>query len=112
MTDWPDLTKLKAVLGVTSTAKDVLLQDALDAAVEQAKVDVSGSEAEFVTDYASGPNAAIAQAALILTVMTVKAPDAPYGVAAVFDTGGIRVSAQHPTYLAMLAGNRKTWGLR
>ena len=57
------------------------------------------------------PNASTASAALILATMAVKAPDAPFGVAAVFDTGGLRVAAQHPTYLRMLVGNRRSFGI-
>jgi hypothetical protein len=109
---WPDLARLKQVLGVTSDTQDDLLDAALDAAIEQVQIDVSGSAATFDdTDYPDGPTASLAQAALLLAVMTVKAPDAPYGVAAVFDTGGIRVAAEHPSYLRMLVGQRKTFGL-
>jgi hypothetical protein len=43
--------------------------------------------------------------------MSVKAPDAPYGIAAVFDTGGLRVAHEHPTYQRMLAGHRHSFSL-
>jgi hypothetical protein len=44
-------------------------------------------------------------------VMTAKAPDAPYGVAAVFDAGGMRVSSDHPTYQKLLSGYRHSFSL-
>ena len=53
----------------------------------------------------------VSQAALILAVQTLKAPEAPYGVAAVFDTGGLRVAAEHPTYQQMLLGERLAFGV-
>ena len=52
------------------------------------------------------PTASQAEAALLLAVMIYKGPDAPHGIAAVFDTGGITVAAQHPTYLRLLVGQR------
>jgi hypothetical protein len=46
-----------------------------------------------------------------LAVMVSKAPDAPYGIAAVFDTGGLAVAAQHPTYNRLLTGHRRSFGI-
>ena len=112
MADWPDLDQVKLALGSTSDGHDEIVTQALAAAIEQVKIDVSGTTAEFDdTDYPDGPTSSLAHAALILATMAVKAPDAPFGVAAVFDTGGLKVAAQHPTYLRMLVGQRKTWGL-
>lgn len=99
MAAWPDLDALKAELGVTSEGSDESLQRALDASIEQVVLDCGGAE---IAD----PSASQSAAALVLAVMIAKAPAAPYGVAAVFDAGALRVSAQHPTYLRLLVGQR------
>lgn len=103
MATWPDLGQLKQVLGVTTDARDAVLADALAASVEQVQQDVGASEP--IVD----PTSSLAQAALVLAVMVAKAPDAPFGVAAVFDTGGLTVAANHPTYLRLLVGQRERW---
>ena len=103
MSSWPDLDQLKQALGVTGTARDQVLTEALAASVEQVEQDVGASEP--IVD----PSASLAQAALVLAVMVAKAPDAPFGVAAVFDTGGLTVAANHPTYLRLLVGQRERW---
>lgn len=102
MAEWPSLEELKAELGVTTSGSDAVLTRSLEAAIEQVKLDTSLEEA-------AEPSSSISQAALILAVMTAKAPAAPYGVAAVFDAGALRVSAQHPTYLRLLSGFRARW---
>lgn len=108
---WPVLAELKLQLGVTSAVKDDLLERALAAAIEQVKVDCLGSraigEGEDITD----PSASQEQAAMLLAVMATKAPDAPYGVATVFDTGALYVARQHPGYQRLLVGQRSSFGL-
>lgn len=131
MAVWPTVSVVKTVLGVTTDAKDAVIADAVGAAIEQVVVDcgyntitVSTPEAvpaatgslELDADdepivVAITPTHSLSQAALILAVMSVKAPDAPYGVAAVFDLGGMRVAAQHPTYQRLLTGHRFTFGV-
>lgn len=103
MADWPDIDALKAALGVTTDARDDALQLALDAATEQVVVDVGGE----VED----PSASLAQAALLLAVTVMKAPDAPFGVAAVFDAGGLYVARSNPNYVRLLKGQRVSFGL-
>jgi Phage gp6-like head-tail connector protein len=98
---WPTLEELKAELGVTSSSSDAVLAKALDAAIEQVGIDCGGAIVE--------PSSSQSMAALVLAVMVAKAPAAPYGVAAVFDLGALRVSKNHPTYLRLLVGQRKTW---
>jgi hypothetical protein len=88
MADWPTLDQLKSALGVTSDSEDAMLQLALDAGIDQ-----------------------LSMAAMIMAVMTAKGPDAPYGVAAVFDAGGMRVSNDHPTYQKLLSGYRHSFSL-
>lgn len=108
---WPILAELKLQLGVTASVKDDLLQRALDAAIDQVKIDCLGSRAIADGDDITSPSASQEQAALLLAVMTAKAPDAPYGVATVFDTGAFYVARQHPTYQRLLVGQRSSFGL-
>lgn len=103
---WPTLEELKLQLGVTASVKDDLLERALDASILQVKVDCIGSAAIEDGDDITAPSTAQSQAALLLAVMTTKAPDAPYGVATVFDTGALYVAHQHPNYQRLLVGQR------
>lgn len=128
MAAWPTLDQLKTQLGVTDDSRDDLLTQGLAAAVEQVCTDIGytdvtvavvGGVPSAIGDFADDdeddvaitPKAKISQAALILAVMAVKAPDAPHGIAAVFDTGGLRVAAHHPTYMQLLTGSRRSFGI-
>lgn len=128
MAEWPTVAAVKQSLGVTSADRDVPITAALAAAIEQVGVDIGYqsiavdiSDPEDVTLMGALegedspelviPSHSLSHAALILAVMAVKAPDQPYGIAAVFDTGGIRIAAQHPTYLRMLTGQRYAFGV-
>jgi Phage gp6-like head-tail connector protein len=102
MAEWPTLEEVKAELGVTTSSSDAVLARSLEAAIEQVTSDCGGGAI-------AAPSASQSQAALVLAVMVAKAPAAPYGVAAVFDSGALRVSANHPTYLRLLAGQRTSW---
>jgi hypothetical protein len=112
MADWPTLAQLKSALGVTSDTEDAMLQLALDAGIDQVKLDIAGTEAAFDEEWPGDDvPAKLSMAALIQAVMTAKGPDAPYGVAAVFDAGGMRVSNDHPTYQKLLSGYRHSFSL-
>ena len=125
MADWPTVDQLKLQLGVTTAERDDLISLGLAAAIQQVCVDLGYTDvAVALGDPPSAigtfededadtivPAHSVSHAALILAVMAVKAPDAPFGVAAVFDTGGLRVAAQHPTYLRMLVGQRRSFGI-
>lgn len=128
MAEWPTVGAVKLSLGVDVDTRDEQIASALAAAIEQVGIDLGYTDVEVTeespdTFVLAGvlapsttavevvPNNSISTAALILAVMAVKAPDAPFGVAAVFDTGGLRVAAQHPTYLRMLTGNRQAFGI-
>lgn len=133
MADWPTVGEVKAALNVNTTARDAVIASAVGAAIEQVCHDLGyrgvtvttpnavpaatgwveeyDDSDEDETPAAIVPSYSMENAALILAVMTVKAPDAPYGVAAVFDTGGLRVAAQHPTYRRLLTGNRVAFGV-
>lgn len=110
---WPTLAELKLQLGVTSSVKDDLIERALAAAVEQVKIDCLGSRAlaagTDILDADVTPSQE--QAAMLLAVTTVKAPDAPFGVASVFDTGVFYAARQHPTYQRLLVGQRSSFGI-
>lgn len=124
MADWPTVEAVKLQLGVTTSERDDLISLAVASAIEQVCIDLGYTDVTVAlgdppsalgtfddeTDTIT-PASSVAHAALILAVMAVKAPDAPYGVAAVFDTGGLRVAAQHPTYLRMLVGQRRSFGI-
>ena len=131
MAAWPTLAELKATLGVTRAEADATLTRALAAAIEQVGVDI-GYSGVAVTDAATTPvltgyletdddglpvtvtvtpNNSLAAAALLLAVTVSKAPDAPFGVAAIFDMGGLYVARQNPNYLRLLKGRRLRFGL-
>lgn len=135
MADWPTVEQVKSSLGVTTDARDDLIRLALSAAIEQVGVDIGYQDIAVEEDSGSGlftltgfldndpytdesepvgeilPNNSLSQAALILAVMAVKAPEAPYGIAAVFDLGALRVAADHPTYRRMLTGSHERFGI-
>jgi N-acetylmuramic acid 6-phosphate (MurNAc-6-P) etherase len=123
MADWPTVAEVKHALGVDNASHDEMISAALGAAIEQVAVDVGYQEVAVTQDsepdgpftltaagawddegeWAVGdaaeviPTFSLSQAALILTVMAVKAPEAPYGIAAAFDLGAVRVASEHPT---------------
>jgi hypothetical protein len=103
------LDELREQLGATSGAlpaeRVTILQRALDAAIGLVQVDT------FTVLEEEEPTAAQAAAALFLAVKVAKAPEAPFGVAAVFDTGGLYVAARDPSYQRLLKGLRTDWGV-
>ena len=111
---WPTADDVKRRLGITSSdasvTADVTL--ALNAAIQQVKIDVRGEDDSLDTDLdLDDPDASLRAAALLLTVACYKAPDAPHGVAAIFDMGGIYVARQNPHYERLLTGHRQTFGV-
>lgn len=131
MADWPDLAMLKQALGVDRSDKDTLLQQALGAAIEGVVDDCGGSKVtvtfgsppddgepsvELVDPSGEDPieidvTNKLAAAALLLAVTVMKAPDAPFGVASTFDTGGIYVARHNPNYTRLLKGHRVRFGI-
>jgi len=128
MADWPDLDTLKQVLGVDRFDKDNLLEDALASAIEGVVADCGGSpvEVEFgssgepmvsLTDPSAETaleitvTSKLARAALHRAVTVYKGPDAPFGVAGIFDSGGIYVSRYDPIYQWLLKGNRQKFSV-
>lgn len=132
MPEWPTVEAVKQSLGVTTDARDSLIASALMASIEQVGYDLGYHNVSVEEESPDGfalfgtldvydeesepeqeiePSNKLANAALILAVMVVKAPDAPYGIAAAFDLGAVRVAASHPTYQAMLTGQRQRFGV-
>lgn len=129
MAEWPDLALLKQALGVDRSDKDDLLEQALGAAIEGVVDDCGGDPVE-VTFSGGVPtvslldspvddeeqieievNHRLAAAALLLATTVMKAPDAPFGVASTFDTGGIYVARNNPNYHRLIKGNRLRFGI-
>lgn len=106
MAAWPTLAELKAALGVTGDTNDTVLQRSLDAGVEQVALDCDLADPVPVDVSAS-----LSQAALILAVGAAKAPDAPFGIAAVFDIGALYVAQKNPNYQRLIHGHRSTFGI-
>lgn len=108
---WPSAEQVKRRLGITSESsgidEDVTL--ALDAAIEQVLLDVGRDPDEDSGEVV--PNASLQAAALLLAVSCFKAVDAPHGIAAIFDTGGLYVARQNPHYQRLLVGQRETFGI-
>lgn len=107
---WPELDELKAQLGIKgelSADRELTLTRALAAAIEQVQQDTTPADAEEPTE----PTASLAAAALLLAVRVTKAPDSPFGVAAVFDAGAIRKVANDPDYKRLLKGHRSNFGV-
>jgi hypothetical protein len=107
--DWPTTDQVKERLGITSSALDDQVDLAVEAAIEQVLLDVGRDP-----DIDSGEvevTASLHEAALLLAVACWKAPDAPHGVAAIFDTGGIYVARTNPHYERLLFGARESFGV-
>lgn len=106
MAEWPEADEVKRRLGITSSSSgvDADVASALEAAIEQVTLDTGWDSEED-----SGTlevTASLHEAALLLAVACFKAVDAPHGVAAVFDLGGIYVARQNPHYDRLLVGQR------
>lgn len=135
MADWPTVDQVKSSLGVTTASGDGLIRSALMAAIEQVAVDIGYTDIEVTEDSGTElftltgvldpdpyddesvpsieviPSNSLSNAALILAVMVCKAPEQPYGIAAVFDLGALRVATNHPTYQRLLTGSRRRFGV-
>lgn len=106
---WPDADAVKRRVGITRDDADV---DAdVGVALDAAIATVSEDCAVWLSDHADEPDAKLASAALLLAVSTYKAPDAPHGIAGVFDVSAIRVSREHPNYQELIRGRRSDFGI-
>lgn len=106
---WPTLDELKTQLGIEPSLelpsdREAILQRALQAAQDQVVIDTSG-------DGDLEPSESLAAAALLLAVRVTKAPDSPFGVAAVFDAGGLYKATNDPDYTRLIKGHRSRFGI-
>ena len=126
MAEWPSLDDLKRELGVAlaDTTADATLTSALAAATELVITDTGRDEASvalledryeaFLPSWVMPElviTEALRQAALLMAVTIAKAPEAPYGIAAVYDTGAVAILRNHPTYLKLIKGSRVSFGV-
>jgi hypothetical protein len=114
MAQWPTIGELLEQIGTTTPLEELpsdrqtILNRALAAAIELVKTDTTGDTEE---EPAPEPSEALSQAALLLAVRVVKAPDAPFGIAAVFDSGGLYKATNDPDYRKLLKGSRSNFGV-
>lgn len=126
MAEWPSLEDLKRELGVAlaDTTADATLSSALAAATELVITDCGRDEASvalledrYEAYYPSWVlpelvvTEALRQAALLMAVVIAKAPEAPFGIAAVYDVAAVQIARQHPTYTKLLRGSRVSFGV-
>lgn len=128
MADWPDLPLLKVALAIDNDAKDALLEGALAAAIEGVVADCGGSPVAVTFGSGGEPSVdlidpsgdavieitvtdRLARAALHRASTVYKGPDAPFGVASVFDTGGLYVSRKDPIYLSLIRGGKRRFAV-
>lgn len=101
MAEWPTLEDVKATLGIATPARDDVLEQARQAAIDQVVTDTYDPAPD-------DPTASQYSAAMVLATEVVKAPEAPYGIAAALDLGQLAVVATQPTYLRLIKGHRRT----
>lgn len=104
MPAWPTADDVRTQLGVPAGAGGDALTAAVAAAVDQVKIDTGWDTDPPIPSQ-------LWSAALLLAVVTTKDPDAPHGIAAVFDTGALYVARDHPSYWRLLRGHRRGWGV-
>lgn len=110
---WPTIDDVKRRVGITRSDADVDADvgRALDAAILTVRDDCAGYFVHVDPDPEPTPDAKLSSAALLLAVSTYKAPDAPHGIAGVFDVSAIRVSREHPSYQELIRGRRSDFGI-
>ena len=113
--DWPTAEEVAAQLGLTWASlpadKQEAVSDATAAAVEQVTLDVGAVDTEGIPVPITAPTASLKRAALLLAVTVVSSPNAPYGIAQIFDTGALYVARDNPNYTRLLHGHRLTFGV-
>jgi hypothetical protein len=95
MADWPGADEVKQVLDITSTDWDDTIDRVVAAAIEQVKEDVGSWD-----EYEDEPDDSLAQAALRLAELIGLRPEAAASL------GGT-----DPTYLRLLKGHRRKFGI-
>lgn len=106
---WPTVEEVLVALGAPSTTPSTTaLETAAAAAADRVRLDTG-----YVDPDPLEVPAMLWEAALLLAVVTMKAPEAPFGIAAVFDAGALHVARRHPAYGGMIKGHRRgnAWGI-
>ena len=109
MADWPGEDEVRAQLGMGDGIEAGTVTRALAAAIEQVQIDVGttvgdGAEEQPITD-------SLSAAALLLAVRILKSPEAPFGIAAIFEGGGLYVARHDVNYQRLLKGHRRRFGI-
>jgi hypothetical protein len=99
---WPAVSDVVSVLGLPAGTTSDVLEAATAAAADMVRIDTGWTDSDPV----SVPPA-LWSAALLAAVVTLKAPEAPHGIASVFDVGALHVARDHPTYRRLLRGMRR-----
>lgn len=117
MADWPSVADIKRRVGITisSPEADADVESARLAAIEVVTDDCTyrAPEAEPVLTFDVPPDLPnrLREAALLLTVRIYKAPDAPHGIAGIFDMAAIKIAREHPEYAELIRGYRADFGI-
>lgn len=116
--DVVQFSDLLGAAGLSSGTDYYVISDGLTANRLKVSATEGGAAVDITTDLEAGfvravivPTPSLSEAALLLTVAQYKATDAPHGVAAIFDTGGIYVARQNPHYQRLLVGQRERFGV-
>jgi hypothetical protein len=109
---WPSTDDVKRRLGITRDDEGLEsdIESALGAAIEVVTADCTDSAGDLSFDEDLLPFR-LREAALLLTTAIYKAPDAPFGVAGIFDTAAIYVAKEHPAYGNLMRGYRRDFGI-
>lgn len=112
MAEWPTEDEVRAALGMGANTEPETVTGALEAAKEQVAIDVGRAivEADPAEDEVLLTNS-LSRAALLLAVRILKSPEAPFGIAAIFDGGGIYVAKQDVNYQRLIKGHRRRFGI-
>lgn len=112
MADWPELDELKQILDIEDDTEvwdgdsnDTRLTRVLASAIDRTKAEVAGSVERF-DDIFTEPSDSVAQASLRLAELIATRPDANVSRA-----GSDRILLQDPTYLRLLKGSRRSFGM-
>ncbi|HXJ67017.1 MAG TPA: hypothetical protein VNN79_24950 [Actinomycetota bacterium] len=95
MADWPDADEVKQVLDITSTDWDDTIDRVVAAAIAQVKHDVGHWD-----EYEDEPDDSLSQAALRLAELIGLRPEL-----------AADVGSRDPTYLRLLRGHRRVFGI-
>ena len=101
MAEWPTVDEVKQVLDITSDDWEDTVERITAAAIAKVKLDVGGWD-----EYEDEPDDTLAQAALRMAGLIAARPGPVIGSA-----GGRRLVIDDPTYLRLLSGHRRAFGV-